>query len=190
VRTFIAIDVNQEIRDTSEEVITKLQELGFKAAWTKPENVHLTLFFMGEMDEKAVDSMVYSLNKRMKGFPSFSTKLTGLEYFKFKHSPRVLFLKFEPTKSLQKMYLEMKSELTKNKIKYDDQGNFVPHATLGRVKEYPVDWEKKALELVVPSISLVIDGFTVYSSTLTPQGPIYKWIYKSKFEGGLEKNAR
>jgi len=44
VRTFIAIDVNQEIRDTSEEVISKLQELGFKAAWTKPENVHLTLF--------------------------------------------------------------------------------------------------------------------------------------------------
>gem|GEM_PF-6991446 len=132
MRTFIAIDVNQEIKDTSEEVISKLQELGFKAAWTKPENVHLTLFFMGEMDEKAVDSMVYSLNKRMKGFPSFSTKLTGLEYFRFKHSPRVLFLKFEPTKSLQKMYLEMKAELTKNKVKYDDQGNFVPHATLGR----------------------------------------------------------
>lgn len=190
MRTFIAIDVNQEIRDTSEEVISKLQELGFKAAWTKPENVHLTLFFMGEMDEKAVDSMVYSLNKRMKGFPSFSTKLTGLEYFKFKHAPRVLFLKFEPTKSLQKMYLEMKSELTKNKVKYDDQGNFVPHATLGRVKEYPTDWERKASELAIPNISLVIDGFTVYSSTLTPQGPIYKWIYKSKFEGGLEKNAR
>lgn len=190
MRTFIAVDVNQEIRDIAQEVIDKLQSVGFKATWTKPENLHLTLFFMGEMEEKAVDSMVHSLHKRMQGFPSFSTSLNGFGYFKFKNSPRVLFLRLESTKSLQKMFLEMKSELNKHKFKYDEQGNFVPHVTLGRVKEYPDNWEKYAMEIEVPKVTLVVDGFTIYSSTLTPQGPIYKWVYKSKFEGGLVKNVR
>uniref|UniRef100_A0A7C4VSZ1 RNA 2',3'-cyclic phosphodiesterase n=1 Tax=Fervidobacterium thailandense TaxID=1008305 RepID=A0A7C4VSZ1_9BACT len=190
MRTFVAIDVNSEIREIAQEVMEKLQNAGFKANWTKPENLHLTLFFMGEMDERHVDKMADVLNKRLLGFPSFSTVLAGIGYFKFKHAPRVIFLKLEPTKSLQKMYLEMKSELTKNKFKYDDQGNFVPHVTLARVKEYPSNWETIVSEMVVPKITLVIDGFTIYSSTLTPQGPIYKWVYKSKFEGGLEKNVR
>ncbi|MFN3691909.1 MAG: RNA 2',3'-cyclic phosphodiesterase [Fervidobacterium sp.] len=189
MRTFIAIDVNNEIREIAQEVIEKLQTLGFKATWTRPENLHLTLFFMGEMDEKSVDTMANALHKRLQGFPSFSTTLSDFSYFKFKNSPRVLFLKLEPTKSLQKMFLEMKSELNKHKFKYDEQGNFVPHVTLGRVKEYPDNWEKSASEIEVPKITLVVDGFTIYSSTLTPQGPIYKWIYKSKFEGGLVKNV-
>ncbi|MGB9614196.1 MAG: RNA 2',3'-cyclic phosphodiesterase [Fervidobacterium sp.] len=189
MRTFIAIDINQEIREIAQEVIEKLQSSGFKATWTKPENLHLTLFFMGEIDEKSVDSISKSLNKRMYGFPSFSTSLNGFGYFKFKNSPRVLFLKLEPTKSLQKMYLEMKSELNKHKVKYDDQGNFVPHLTLGRVKEYPSNWEELVSQIEVPKVTLVVDGFTVYTSTLTPQGPIYKWVYKSKFEGGLVKNV-
>ncbi|MFN4200503.1 RNA 2',3'-cyclic phosphodiesterase [Fervidobacterium riparium] len=190
MRTFIAVDVNQEIREIATDVIDRLVGLGFKAAWTKPENLHLTLFFLGEMDEKAVESMALSLNKRLQGFPSFSTNLVDFGYFKFKQSPRVLFLKLEPTKSLQRMYLEMKSELTKCKVKYDDQGNFVPHVTLGRVKEYPNNWEELVKEIQVPKVSLVIDGITIYSSTLTPQGPIYKWMYKLKFEGGLVRNAR
>jgi len=190
VRTFVALDVNQEIREVSQEIIDKLVSMGFKATWTKPENLHLTLFFFGEMDERAVESVAHSLNKRLQGFPSFSTNLAGFGYFKFKQSPRVLFLKLEPTKSLQRMYLEMKSELTKNKIKYDDQGNFVPHVTLGRVKEYPNNWEELVKEIQTPKITLVVDGVTIYSSTLTPQGPIYKWEYKLKFEGGLVKNVR
>jgi len=53
VRTFIAIDVNPEIREVAQEVIDKLISMGFKATWTKPENLHLTLFFLGEMDEKS-----------------------------------------------------------------------------------------------------------------------------------------
>ncbi len=190
MRTFVAIDINEEIREIAKEVMDKLQNIGFKANWSKPENLHLTLFFMGEMDERSVDFMSQALNKRMYGFPSFSTSLNGFGYFKFKNSPRVLFLKLESTKSLQKMYLEMKSELNKHKIKYDDQGNFVPHITLGRVKEYPDNWEEQVSQIEIPKVALVIDGFTVYSSTLTPQGPIYKWIYKSKFEGGLIKNVR
>jgi len=190
VRTFIAIDVNPEIREVAQDVIDKLISMGFKATWTKPENLHLTLFFLGEMDEKVVDSMAHALQKRLQGFPSFSTDLAGFGYFKFKHSPRVLFLKLEPTKSLQRLFLEMKSELNKNKIKYDEQGNFVPHVTLGRVKEYPNDWEKLVEGIQTPKITLVVDGITIYSSTLTPQGPIYKWVYKLKFEGGLIKNVR
>ncbi len=190
MRVFIALDANDELRQISEESITKLSNFGFKANWTKPENVHITMFFLGEMNEKQVESMAHYLNKRTLGFPSFAISSRGIGYFKFKNVPRVIFIKLEATKAMQKMYLEMKSELDKHKFKYDDQGNFVPHITLGRMKESPSNWEKLIEEIEIPQTHLVIDGFTIYSSTLTPQGPIYKWVYKSKFEGGLLKNER
>ncbi len=190
MRVFIALDVNEELRKISEESISKLSNTGFKANWTKPENVHITLFFLGEMNEEQVESMAHHLNKRMLGFPSFVISSKGIGYFKFKNVPRVIFIKLEATKAMQKMYLEMKSELDKHRFKYDDQGNFVPHITLGRMKESPVNWEELLQGVEIPETQLVVDSFTIYSSTLTPQGPIYKWIYKSKFEGGLMKNER
>lgn len=189
MRTFVAVDVNQEVRDVATEVIEKLQSMGFQGNWTKPENLHLTLFFLGEVEERVVDRLAQVLNRRLMGFPSFSTTLSSIGFFKFRQTPRVLFLRFEPTKSFQKMYLEMKSELDKNKFRYDDQGNFVPHVTLARVKGYPQNWEQLLTEISVPKVTLVVDGVTIYSSTLTPQGPIYKWVFKMNFEGGMVRNA-
>ncbi|ABR31012.1 hypothetical protein SU69_05885 [Thermosipho melanesiensis] len=188
MRSFIAIDITSEVRSVAEDVISKLKKMGFKASWVSPENLHLTLFFLGEIDKEKVELLAEKFHRRLIGFPSFSFNVNEFGFFRFKHLPRVFFLKVEQSKILQTLYLEMRSEMKKLRISFDDKGNFVPHITLGRLKYSPENWEELVKDIDVPKMVVPVDKVIIYSSTLTPSGPIYKWMYRVKFEGGLDKN--
>ena len=190
MRTFIAIDINSEVRSIVEEVIETLKKMGFNASWKILEILILSFFFMGDLSEEKVDLLAQRLHKRLAGFPSFSYEVSDFGFFRFKHLPRVFFLKVTQDKILQTLYLEMRSELKKLRLSFDDKGNFVPHITLGRLKFSPENWEELIKGITVPKTIVSVDKVTIYSSTLTPAGPIYKWLYKVKFEGGLEKNEQ
>ena len=185
MRTFIAIDVNDEVRRVSEEIVEKLMRRGFRANWVKPENVHLTLFFLGEMEEEKVEEMARHLCDRVRGFPSFSFTIKGLNFFKKGRMPRVIWLSVEKNPALSKLYEELKAELLKHSFLKDAEERFVPHITIARVKQTPEMWEKLISDISVESIVVPVSTFTIYSSTLTPEGPIYRWVYKCDFERGL-----
>jgi len=185
MRTFIAIDVNDEVRRVSEEIVEKLMRRGFRANWVKPENVHLTLFFLGEMEEEKVEEMARHLCDRVRGFPSFSFTIKGLNFFKKGRMPRVIWLSVEKNPALSKLYEELKAELLKHSFLKDVEERFVPHITIARVKQTPEMWEKLISDISVESIVVPVSTFTIYSSTLTPEGPIYRWVYKCDFERGL-----
>jgi len=72
MRTFIAIDVNEEVKKQASEIIEKLMKRGFGATWVSEENMHLTLFFLGEVDEQKISEIAEHLCRRVRGFPSFS----------------------------------------------------------------------------------------------------------------------
>ena len=189
MRTFIAIDVTDEVRRVTEEVTEKLMRRGFRANWVKPENVHLTLFFLGEMKEDRVSEMAKHLCERVRGFPSFSFTIKDLGFFRKGRAPRVIWMGVERTPALEKLYEEMGAELLKHGFMKEIDKKFIPHITIARVKHYPEMWEKFISDITVDPMVVPVFGFTIYSSTLTPEGPIYRWIYRCDFERGLEENA-
>jgi len=77
MRCFIAIDVNDAVRDAAMQTVEKLKKRGFRASWVKRENVHLTLFFLGEVQPRQVDEIAQHLCQRVRGFPSFSFVESG-----------------------------------------------------------------------------------------------------------------
>ncbi len=189
MRTFIALEVTDELREITETIIEKLMRRGFRANWVKPENLHLTLFFLGEMAEDKVDEMAQKLCDRLRGFPSFSFNVEGLGFFRRGRGPRVIWIGVEKNTALEKLHEEMKKELLKYGYLKEDSEKFAPHITVARVKHYPDMWEKLIKDLDVPTMVVPVSGFTIYSSTLTPEGPIYRWVYKCDFERGLIKNG-
>ncbi len=189
MRTFIAIDVTEEVRRTTEEVVEKLMRRGFRANWVKPENVHLTLFFLGEMEEERVREMTEHLCERVRGFPSFSFTINELGYFKRGRGPRVIWMGVERNQALEKLYEELAAELLKHGFIQEIEKKFVPHITVARVKQYPEVWEKLIRDVEIDRMIVPVSSFTVYSSTLTPEGPIYRWVYRCDFERGLEVNG-
>ncbi len=189
MRTFIAIDVTDEVRNAAELVEEKLMRRGFRANWVKPENVHLTLFFLGEMEKDRVSEMAQHLCSRLRGFPSFSFTVKDLNFFRKGRGPRVIWLSVEKNQALQKLYEEMRSELLKHSFIKEADERYVPHITIARIKHYPDMWEKLIKDISVEPMVVPVSGFTIYSSTLTPEGPIYRWVYKCDFERGLIENG-
>ena len=188
MRTFIAVDVNEEVRDLTKTIVEKLMKRGFRANWVKPENVHLTLFFLREMRESDVSNMAQHLCSRLRGFPSFSFTVKDLNFFRRGRGPRVIWLSVDRNPALQKLYEEMRSELLKHGFLKEADERFIPHITVARVKYYPELWEKLIRDITMEPIVVPVSDFKVYSSTLTPDGPIYRWVYKCDFERGLIAN--
>jgi len=185
MRTFIAIDVTDELKRKTEEVIEKLMRRGFRANWVKPENLHLTLFFLGEMQETDVEEMTKKLCDRIRGFPSFSFDVGGINFFRRGRGPRVIWVAVERNPALQKLYEELKAELLKYGYMKETEDKFVPHITIARVKHYPEMWEKLIKDVQIEKSTVPVSSFTVYSSKLTPNGPIYTPVHKCDFERGM-----
>ncbi|AEH52043.1 RNA 2',3'-cyclic phosphodiesterase [Pseudothermotoga thermarum] len=186
MRTFIAIDVNEQVRDVAMQIVEKLMRRGFKANWVSRENVHLTLFFLGEVDPKKVDEITRHLYDRIKGFPSFYYHVEKLGYFVKNNKPAVIWLGVRTNQALQKLYEEMEAELSKHNFSFEKK--FTPHITIGRVKDpLPPAWKALLEDITYEPILVAVDRFAVYSSTLTPSGPIYKKLYECQFEGGVIK---
>jgi len=186
VRTFIAIDVNDAVRDVSQQVIEKLMKRGFKANWVSRENVHLTLFFLGEIDPKRVAEAVEHVSHRIRGFPSFSFVVEKVGCFARDNQPRVVWLGVRANQPLHRLYNEAKAELAKHSFNFEER--FSPHITIGRIKDFPAAWQHLIEDITYDPITVAVDRIFVYSSTLTPKGSIYKKVYECLFEGGLIKH--
>ncbi|ABV34595.1 MULTISPECIES: RNA 2',3'-cyclic phosphodiesterase [Pseudothermotoga] len=186
MRTFIAVDVNENVRGVSQQIVEKLMKRGFKANWVSKENIHLTLFFLGEVQSHKVDEIARHLCHRIMGFPSFSYIVEKLGYFSKQSKPRVIWLGIKSNQALQKLYEEMKSELVKHNFSFEER--FSPHITVGRIKDFPGAWQPLIEDITFEPITVAVDRFSIYFSRLTPAGPIYKKVYECRFEGGLIKH--
>ncbi len=188
MRTFIAVDVTKEVREATRVITEKLMRRGFRGNWVRPENVHLTLFFLGEMEKPDVEYMAKHLCDRVRGFPSFSFVIKDLGFFRKGRGPRVIWLGVERNVALEKLYEELGTELMKHHFVQEIDRRFIPHITIARIKQYPQMWEKLIEDLEVDNMVVPVSSFKIYSSVLTPTGPIYKWVYMCDFERGLESN--
>ncbi|NQT49343.1 RNA 2',3'-cyclic phosphodiesterase [Candidatus Kuenenbacteria bacterium] len=176
MRAFLAINLPKEVQDYLEDLIFKIdkenQRVNIK--WVEPENLHLTLGFIENIKEAA-------LNKIKTDLESISVPenlILTLERpgsFPNKEKPRVIKIKIlDPEKKLKKIHEAVKDIFQKNGLEVDNRP-FLPHITLGRIKtasaklRYQVETE--ALSFTVKSIELI-------KSDLTPAGPIYSILKK------------
>lgn len=177
-RTFLAFKLPEATRKMCVEFQKKLNEffdgdVGVK--WVEPENLHVTLAFLGNLENKQLKELIVRL-ERINGY-KFTFKIDKLNWNGYEKIPRVLWLELKG-KSARSLYLCVKSVLRSLKIKVEDR-EYIPHITLGRVK-----WVKrrprfsggKVFECcgLRPAEKFEVDCFQVISSFLTSNGPVYK----------------
>ena len=188
LRTFLAIDGNSELIELQKETIQKLEKTGFKANWAKPENIHLTLFFLGYQTMHSIAEAAYKLGERVSGFPTFVFDVLDLGYFEFKEEPKVIWYGVSEVKKLTGLYSEIKSGLISSGLDMKSE-TFVPHITVGRVKKCPEHWKNIIETINFESIKIPVSSVGIYSSKLTKSGPIYTKLYTIDFEGGVIING-
>ena len=176
IRTFIAIELPNGVLASIQEMQNHLKTFGFKVRWVRPENIHLTLKFLGSINVEDVEKIGKATTMVATGVGPFLLEVKGLGVFPDIRRPRVLWAgiagETPPLNELQKDLEEALWQVGVPKEKRPFSG----HLTLGRVKG-KIDSEKilNALKLGKAFIS---DPFTVrnlylFKSDLKPTGAEY-----------------
>lgn len=181
MRTFIAIELPKEIRDSLSSLQEELNASGADVRWVEPCNIHLTLKFLGEVDDKTLDKVIPILEEITKDRNSFYIRISSVGAFPKINFPRVIWVGIDrgDTETAQ-IAKSLEKEIAKIGIPAEDRP-FSSHITIGRVKS-----GLNRNRLVNNLNSLGGDFFrqgnpeflatkiTLFKSTLTPHGPIYE----------------
>lgn len=149
-----------------------------KIKWVALNNLHITLAFMGDTDEKIIPALSEELRKITSAINRFSFCLKGAGVFQNLRNPRVLWIGTENTDLLKNLYDGIYSVIGKYGFKPEHKA-FSPHLTLGRIKIISnTDRLKKLLqEYENRSFQDVpVNEIIFYESILRPEGPVYKVI--------------
>jgi 2'-5' RNA ligase len=176
LRTFVAVKIEPapQLLQTFKDLKNKLSAEPVK--WVAPNNLHITLKFLGDTWPSQVDEVGEELNQAAKLFSSFSFELDGLGFFKNKGMPRVLFANIKEGEVLQHLAAEIDSRLAKLGFE-TETSPFKPHLTLARTKFLK---NKKGFYEAVEKYrdtfmqTAKINEIIFYRSILKPEGPVYR----------------
>jgi len=175
MRAFIAIETSAELREKMAELQKQLDIDGVNLV--EKENLHLTLHFLGEIDENTKDRVVQAMSKINS--KKFEMSCGGVGAFPSNNYIRVIWVGAEAPE-IREIYEQLGGELAKIGLKKEE---FSPHITLARVK-FLKD-KSKLTEFLGESSEIeigdcVVDRVILKKSTLTPKGPVYENVYEKK----------
>lgn len=170
IRCFISIDLPREIINYIKEIqrLLKKQNL-FNGNFTEPENLHLTLKFLGEIDEEKIGEVKKKL-KEIK-FDEFEARLGEIGVFS-KRFIKIVWIKLNGKGifDLQKQIDDKLKEI------FEPEQRFMSHITIARVKKISHN-KKEFLDYVqgmkIKSVKFKINEFFLRKSELFPEGPVY-----------------
>lgn len=170
MRAFIAVEVPQEIREKAAAVSAELPE--GPIAPVKPENMHITLKFLGDIDEKKTAEVVVAMEDCARTIAPFELDFFGVGAFPSLSYVRVVWLGADSEE-----LTELADEINERFARIGFQkGEFSPHLTLARVKGRIdlVDFVQKHREDEFGGCR--VEKITLFSSTLSPAGPVYEAV--------------
>ena len=165
-RLFIAVDLSEPARNEIFRVCRDIPEY----RWTRREQLHLTLRFIGDTDTAVIPDLCAALSEIK--FNKFELKMTGTGFFR----PSVFFLAMEQSGALSALKNKVDSVLMDVTGMPGENREFVPHITLTRFKrrqnKRKLEHLDKAFAPLFP-IRFEVDSMTLYASELTPHGAIH-----------------
>jgi len=135
MRCFIAIELPEGVKSALEGLQEEFKKCGVDVRWVKPENIHLTLKFLGNIDEKKVKEIVKRIERVCDKYESFSLEARGVGVFPSLHAPRVLWAGIKGNSPLKWLQSDVEDEMASMGFKREDR-EFTPHLTIGRFKSF------------------------------------------------------
>jgi RNA 2',3'-cyclic 3'-phosphodiesterase len=168
MRLFIAIELPDDLKTELGKL--KMDIPGVR--WVPKEQIHLTLDFLGEVEETTVERLTGKLARRHA--PGFKLRLSGTGCFPNRRRPHVLWVGLEPEHRLNELAADVHSAVLSCGIQQEERP-FSPHITLARIKLSPSrDFDSfldRHQNLKLPPFS--VREFTLFQSRLTPQGAVH-----------------
>ncbi len=177
IRSFMAFELAPEIREQIRTISTELQKTRIPVRWVKVDNIHLTIIFLGSVDEDKIDDIKEKVNSAVKRFPIFKIRINGVGVFPNWRRPRVIWVGLNgEIERLSKFRDELQAELKVLGLK-EEKRPYRPHLTIGRFKG-PSNKDEELKWIIdryhdISSDLQYLDELILFKSDLKPDGPIY-----------------
>jgi 2'-5' RNA ligase len=185
IRSFIAIEIPDMVKNSLENLQKKLTASGIKASFSKPETLHLTLKFLGNIRVDDLDSIKNSMKKAVTGILPHRLFAAGVDVFpSIKHARTIWSGIRGETHCLETLAAGLESVLFKETGMAKEKKLFRPHLTLARINHrIPPDLIVKVIKAFenfqTPDFS--VSGISLFQSRLSQSGAVHKQFFLYRF---------
>ncbi len=174
MRLFIGIHPSKEITEYIYDTEKKLISKGILGNYTKKENIHLTLKFLGETEEKKIKDLKNVLNQYKN--LNLNLKLSKISYFKRREEGLLWIGLCGDIQKIENHANQLNDQLYSFGFQKENK-KFKPHITIAR-KVNLTPYNLKIIEdMPIENLSFKVKEIALIESNLTRQGPIYKTLY-------------
>lgn len=171
MRTFIAVDISEEVRQQIDDFVRVVKENALPVKWVPAANLHITVKFLGEVDEGTKGPVMEKVRDISQRYQPFNARLCGIGCFPTARKPRVLWVGMdEGVDTITKLAADIDESFCE--LGFQKEKRFHAHLTIGRIKK-PCSVEH-IMTRALSSAAFCVDSLVVYKSTLTTAGPIYE----------------
>jgi 2'-5' RNA ligase len=177
IRSFLAFELSPEIKTGVSQLSLEMRRLPLDVRWTKVENIHLTIVFLGNIHTDQVAGVGEAVKGICQRYAPFRTCLKGAGVFGSRRNPRVIWVGLQGDLERMSSFRDaLQRHLGPFGIK-EEKRRFKPHLTLGRFRK-GAGGGTHVNELLsryqdVTSPVCVIEELTLFKSDLRPGGPLY-----------------
>ncbi len=171
IRLFVGLELPDPVKGAIENLRGGLPD----ARWIEPANLHLTLRFIGEVDEAESEDLTQVLGQVSS--PSFEMSFSGIDCFHSRRRVRAVWTAAQAGPELDGLRARVESVLVRAGL--DPEGRkFTPHVTLARLRQTPIAKVRPYLEMnaAFRSVSFAVDSFQLFRSHLGHGGARYEVI--------------
>jgi len=188
IRSFIAIPLPHPVKLSIDEYLNELkkrQKSGIR--WVDAAKMHLTLKFLGDIDEEQIPAIHQAMQAAAITCPAFSLSLKGLGAFPGSYKPRVIWVGVKAPAMLQALHQQLAANLCALGFEAEDR-RYSPHLTLGRISRHASEAEVSGVSKLLhnpPKLHLQgvsVDSLNLYRSDLLPGGSVYTLLQEARLK--------
>jgi RNA 2',3'-cyclic 3'-phosphodiesterase len=176
-RVFCAVELPDDVREQLQDHITRLREAvpDVAASWSRVENVHLTLKFLGNVEVERIDAISAAASRAVGEFSPFAIGVGGTGVFPRPSRPQVLWIGVsDPAGQLAALQKKFEDECAAAEFEKENRA-FRPHLTIARIRR-PEGGKRLAdahLKMDFKPLEIKLNEVIVFRSELSPKGSRY-----------------
>jgi RNA 2',3'-cyclic 3'-phosphodiesterase len=187
IRTFLAVNISVAIRRRAVELQKKLRQSEVDATWTEPENMHVTMQFLGDVDDALIPEVCQRVISTAAAFAPFQMSLAQAGAFPSLGRPRTVWIGVdEGHQELVDLQFALQESLVEMRFPRERR-TYKPHLTIARIREGGPR-QQRLSELIThyedfKTESCAVAEAIIFSSYLERSGPTYQVMGRAPLHG-------
>lgn len=154
--------------------------------WVQPQNIHLTLFFLGQVPIEKISQITSAMTFSAQNIKPINLEISDLGAFPYLNKPNVIWLGAKSDPQIFSLFDTLKDQLIRAKFSIESRPLSL-HLTLARVSRNASNTERDQIAKTLAKINIaslgmsMVDSIQLYESDLRPTGPIYTRLASIEF---------